>query len=203
MNGRLNRRFRKQSGRFLIRGSEVRILPGGRVSIGSRVVRLYTAVRSTPLCPSALDQALPVVYSYWTVRASQDPRLAVGLIGLGNMGTAFAERLLDAGYPLVVSNRTPGKAEALAARGAVVAASPAELARAGRRDPHVARRRRGVRGGGDRRHRGGAAGLRSRRPEHRLAGRVGAGRRRAPRRRRSATCARPSAGTRRSCAPGT
>jgi 3-hydroxyisobutyrate dehydrogenase-like beta-hydroxyacid dehydrogenase len=52
----------------------------------------------------------------------------VGLIGLGNMGTAVAERLLDAGYPLVVSNRTPGKTEALAAKGAVVASSAAELA---------------------------------------------------------------------------
>jgi 3-hydroxyisobutyrate dehydrogenase-like beta-hydroxyacid dehydrogenase len=52
----------------------------------------------------------------------------VGLIGLGNMGTAFAERLLDAGYPLVVSNRTPKKAAALAARGAAVADSPAQLA---------------------------------------------------------------------------
>jgi 3-hydroxyisobutyrate dehydrogenase-like beta-hydroxyacid dehydrogenase len=54
--------------------------------------------------------------------------VTVGLIGLGNMGTAVAERLLDAGYPLVVSNRTPEKAEALRARGAVVAGSPAELA---------------------------------------------------------------------------
>jgi 3-hydroxyisobutyrate dehydrogenase-like beta-hydroxyacid dehydrogenase len=44
------------------------------------------------------------------------------------MGTAVAERLLDAGYPLVVSNRTPEKAEALAAKGAVVASSGAELA---------------------------------------------------------------------------
>jgi len=52
----------------------------------------------------------------------------VGLIGLGNMGTAFAERLLDAGYPLAVSNRTPEKAGALATRGASVVASPAELA---------------------------------------------------------------------------
>ena len=78
--------------------------------------------------PSPLDRAAPVVYSYWTVRASQDPRPAVGLIGLGHMGTAFAERLLDAGYPLVVSNRTPEKADALAARGADVAASPAQLA---------------------------------------------------------------------------
>jgi 3-hydroxyisobutyrate dehydrogenase-like beta-hydroxyacid dehydrogenase len=52
----------------------------------------------------------------------------VGLIGLGNMGTAFAERLLEAGHPLVVSNRTPGRAEGLAALGAEVARSPVELA---------------------------------------------------------------------------
>jgi 3-hydroxyisobutyrate dehydrogenase-like beta-hydroxyacid dehydrogenase len=51
----------------------------------------------------------------------------VGLIGLGNMGTAIAERLLDAGYELVVYNRTPQKAEALGARGAVVANTPADL----------------------------------------------------------------------------
>jgi 3-hydroxyisobutyrate dehydrogenase-like beta-hydroxyacid dehydrogenase len=50
------------------------------------------------------------------------------LIGLGNMGTAIAERLLDAGYPLVASNRTPEKAEALAPRGAVVADTPEDLA---------------------------------------------------------------------------
>jgi 3-hydroxyisobutyrate dehydrogenase-like beta-hydroxyacid dehydrogenase len=50
------------------------------------------------------------------------------LIGLGNMGTAIAERLLDAGYRLVVNNRTPEKAEGLGARGAAVATFPAELA---------------------------------------------------------------------------
>jgi 3-hydroxyisobutyrate dehydrogenase-like beta-hydroxyacid dehydrogenase len=44
------------------------------------------------------------------------------------MGAAFAERLLDAGYPLVVSNRTPDKAGALAARGATIASSAARLA---------------------------------------------------------------------------
>jgi 3-hydroxyisobutyrate dehydrogenase-like beta-hydroxyacid dehydrogenase len=44
------------------------------------------------------------------------------------MGTAVAERLLDAGYPLVVSNRTREKADAVSERGAVVAASAAELA---------------------------------------------------------------------------
>jgi 3-hydroxyisobutyrate dehydrogenase-like beta-hydroxyacid dehydrogenase len=49
------------------------------------------------------------------------------LIGLGNMGTAIAERLLEAGYQLVVQNRTREKAEPLAARGAVVVTTPAEL----------------------------------------------------------------------------
>jgi 3-hydroxyisobutyrate dehydrogenase-like beta-hydroxyacid dehydrogenase len=49
------------------------------------------------------------------------------LIGLGNMGTPIAERLLEAGYSLVVHNRTPQKAESLAERGAVVASTPAEL----------------------------------------------------------------------------
>jgi 3-hydroxyisobutyrate dehydrogenase-like beta-hydroxyacid dehydrogenase len=44
------------------------------------------------------------------------------------MGTAIAERLLDAGYALVVNNRTPEKAEALVARGAVVADTPEDLA---------------------------------------------------------------------------
>jgi 3-hydroxyisobutyrate dehydrogenase-like beta-hydroxyacid dehydrogenase len=42
-------------------------------------------------------------------------------------GAAFAERLLDAGYRLVVSNRTPAKAEAAAALGADVASKPEEL----------------------------------------------------------------------------
>lgn len=62
------------------------------------------------------------------MRASHNPRLTVGLIGLGNMGTAFAERLLDAGYGLTVYNRTPGKAKALAVRGAWVAEKCADLA---------------------------------------------------------------------------
>jgi 3-hydroxyisobutyrate dehydrogenase-like beta-hydroxyacid dehydrogenase len=61
------------------------------------------------------------------VRASQDPRLAVGLIGLGHMGSAMAERLLDAGYPLVVHNRTAAKAEPLRARGAEVASTLEDL----------------------------------------------------------------------------
>lgn len=96
-----------------------------------RVVWLY---RPRPDCTAeagpvskTLDQPSPFVYSYWTVCASHNPRLAVGLIGLGNMGTAIAERLLDAGYQLVVNNRTLEKAEALGARGAVVATTLGDL----------------------------------------------------------------------------
>jgi 3-hydroxyisobutyrate dehydrogenase-like beta-hydroxyacid dehydrogenase len=43
------------------------------------------------------------------------------------MGTAVAERLLGAGYGLVVFNRTARKAEKLAEQGAEVAETPAEL----------------------------------------------------------------------------
>jgi 3-hydroxyisobutyrate dehydrogenase-like beta-hydroxyacid dehydrogenase len=52
----------------------------------------------------------------------------VGLVGLGNMGTAVGERLLEAGYPLVVYNRTLAKTEPLAAGGATVADTLGELA---------------------------------------------------------------------------
>jgi 3-hydroxyisobutyrate dehydrogenase-like beta-hydroxyacid dehydrogenase len=52
----------------------------------------------------------------------------VGLIGLGNMGSAFAERLLDAGFDLVVHNRTRTRAEPLAERGATVADTASDLA---------------------------------------------------------------------------
>jgi 3-hydroxyisobutyrate dehydrogenase-like beta-hydroxyacid dehydrogenase len=62
------------------------------------------------------------------VSTTRDPRLTVGLIGLGNMGTAFAERLLDGGYDLLVYNRTAAKAEPLAAHGAAVADTAEELA---------------------------------------------------------------------------
>jgi 3-hydroxyisobutyrate dehydrogenase-like beta-hydroxyacid dehydrogenase len=62
------------------------------------------------------------------VGISNESRPIVGLIGLGHMGTAMAERVLDAGYELVVYNRTPEKAGALAERGAAVAETAAELA---------------------------------------------------------------------------
>ena len=51
----------------------------------------------------------------------------IGLVGLGRMGQAMAGRLLAAGFPLAVHNRTRAKAEPLLARGAAWAESPAAL----------------------------------------------------------------------------
>ena len=93
-----------------------------------RSVTLYKWAKNRPDRALRLDPMAPFVYSYCTVIPSEDPRLAVGLVGLGHMGTAVAERLLAAGYPLVVHNRTPAKADALAGAGAEVAASIDALA---------------------------------------------------------------------------
>jgi len=55
----------------------------------------------------------------------------LGFIGLGNMGEPIAMNLLAAGYALRVYNRTPSKAAALVAKGAMVVGNPAEVAVAG------------------------------------------------------------------------
>ena len=52
--------------------------------------------------------------------------MQIGFIGLGRMGSGMAADLLRAGHEVTVYNRTPAKAEALAAEGAKVAASIAE-----------------------------------------------------------------------------
>ncbi len=54
----------------------------------------------------------------------------VGWIGLGLIGKPMARRLLDAGYPLTLWNRTPSKAEDLVRSGARPAATPREAAAA-------------------------------------------------------------------------
>ncbi len=53
---------------------------------------------------------------------------AVGFIGLGIMGRPMAKNLMEAGYDLVVHNRSPEKAEELAQEGATAAGSPREVA---------------------------------------------------------------------------
>ena len=52
----------------------------------------------------------------------------LGFVGLGNMGAPMAGRLLAAGYPLTVWNRSPGKVEALEGRGAQLGGDPAAVA---------------------------------------------------------------------------
>lgn len=59
-------------------------------------------------------------------------RTPVTLLGAGAMGTALARAWLAAGHPVTVWNRTPARAEALAAEGAVVAPSAAAAVAAGR-----------------------------------------------------------------------
>ena len=52
--------------------------------------------------------------------------MRIGIAGIGKMGAAIAARLLDVGQTVLVWNRTPEKAKAVA--GATLTATPAELA---------------------------------------------------------------------------
>ena len=50
----------------------------------------------------------------------------VAMVGLGQMGSGMAGRLIDAGHRVTVWNRDPAKAEPFTRRGASIAATPAE-----------------------------------------------------------------------------
>jgi 3-hydroxyisobutyrate dehydrogenase-like beta-hydroxyacid dehydrogenase len=52
----------------------------------------------------------------------------IGFIGMGHMGLRMAERLLLAGYPLAVYDRTPLRAQELTNKGAELFRTPRELA---------------------------------------------------------------------------
>ena len=56
--------------------------------------------------------------------------MRVGVLGTVKMGSAIAQRLLEMGHEVTVWNRTPGRAAALEAAGAKVAATPRALAEA-------------------------------------------------------------------------
>lgn len=56
--------------------------------------------------------------------------LQPGFIGLGLMGQPMSQRLLQAGFPLTVWNRSPDKADALITAGASLADTPGELVKA-------------------------------------------------------------------------
>jgi len=54
--------------------------------------------------------------------------LKVGYIGLGLMGKSIARNILKAGFPLIIHNRSRAAVDELAAEGAQIASSPAEVA---------------------------------------------------------------------------
>jgi len=54
--------------------------------------------------------------------------MKIGIAGVGRMGAALAERLMETGQDVLVWNRTRDKLVALEAKGAVACASPAALA---------------------------------------------------------------------------
>jgi 3-hydroxyisobutyrate dehydrogenase len=67
-----------------------------------------------------------------SVRAGRHDRAAtpvVAFLGTGRMGAPMAANLARGGFDVRVWNRTAGRAEALAADGAIVASSPAEAVR--------------------------------------------------------------------------
>ena len=55
--------------------------------------------------------------------------MKIGVAGLGKMGSAIAERLIECGHDLVVWNRSPEKVAPLTAKGAKAIAIQANLAR--------------------------------------------------------------------------
>ncbi len=57
-----------------------------------------------------------------------DTDASIAFLGLGAMGRRMARRLLEAGYPLAVWNRTPDRADALVADGARRADTPRDAA---------------------------------------------------------------------------
>src|SRR5437763_4526122 len=52
--------------------------------------------------------------------------MRIGFLGLGNMGTPMALRLIAAGHELSVWNRSEGRTKPLIHEGAIAAATPAE-----------------------------------------------------------------------------
>jgi 3-hydroxyisobutyrate dehydrogenase len=56
--------------------------------------------------------------------------MQIGIAGIGKMGTAIAQRLMEVGHKVTAWNRSAGKLKPVMDAGAAAAASPAELAQA-------------------------------------------------------------------------
>src|SRR5262249_55627108 len=79
-------------------------------------------------CPSAERDAVPSDLRACHTRPMAAAIERVACIGLGRMGAGIARNIQKAGFPLVVYNRTAGKAELLVRAGARLAGSAREAA---------------------------------------------------------------------------
>ncbi|HEY6994160.1 MAG TPA: NAD(P)-binding domain-containing protein, partial [Xanthobacteraceae bacterium] len=56
--------------------------------------------------------------------------MQIGIAGIGKMGAAIAQRLIEVGHEVTAWNRSPDKLKEVTQAGAAVAATPAQLAQA-------------------------------------------------------------------------
>src|SRR5438128_9752036 len=62
-------------------------------------------------------------------RRGREGSMHIGIAGIGKMGAAIAQRLIEVGHKVTVWNRSTGKLKPVTDAGAAVAATPAELAK--------------------------------------------------------------------------
>src|SRR5262245_31088456 len=67
-------------------------------------------------------------FAYRPVPRHMGANMHVGVAGLGMMGAAIAQRLIEVGHTVTVWNRTADKVEPVVAAGATAAATPRALA---------------------------------------------------------------------------
>jgi glyoxylate/succinic semialdehyde reductase len=93
----------------------------------------YKPISLLPSHPITTARSLPsrqrgqALITASTIRTAEPADTRIGFVGLGIMGYAMAFNLLKAGYSLTVWNRSPDKCDDLAAGGAAVANTPADV----------------------------------------------------------------------------
>ena len=75
-----------------------------------------------------LDLLSVIERETFTMKRLTADQVKLGFIGLGNMGSRIAKRLIDHGYQLSAYDRNVAKAQAIAAQGGTVTKSILELA---------------------------------------------------------------------------
>ncbi|MFB6092238.1 MAG: NAD(P)-dependent oxidoreductase [Haloquadratum sp.] len=110
-------------------GSRRRRRPGeGRAILSDRTILSDETVDTLVSPPGGTqeyqDVRPTVSQRFWCRRSNRADMKTVGVIGLGAMGAPMAWNVSDAGYPLVVYNRTKSRTEPFAEAGETVAESP-------------------------------------------------------------------------------